>query len=129
MYLLDTDIIIWILRGNNNVVDRIKTIVKDNQITVSVLTVAEVYQHIFPKELDHAERLFSSYVLFPVDARIARNGGFYWQELHKKLKTLSIVDCLIAATAKEHDAILLTLNTRHFPMKDIRVRDPLKIQN
>lgn len=121
MYLLDTDIVIWILRGNQNVAEFVASSVKQELIGVSAMTVAEVYQHIFPKEITNCEQLFTTYEIYPIDERIARNGGLYWQEYHKKYLGISIADCLIAATVKEYSLILMTLNTKHFPMNDIRI--------
>jgi len=57
---------------------------------------------------------------------IAKQGGFYWQQFHKKLQNLSLADCLIAGTANANSLILVSLNTKHFPMKDIRILNPLK---
>ena len=125
MYLIDTDIIIWILRGRQDIIELIFRIIGKRESAISTITIAEVYQHIFPKEIPIAEKTFSLYEIYPVSAGIARSGGLYWQEYHKKLHKLSIADCLIAATANEYNLSLLTLNTRHFPMKDIKVMNPL----
>lgn len=127
MYLLDTDIIIWILRGNQDIARSIDIFVGDSQVAASVVSIAEVYQHIFPKEIPWAEELFASYTLYSVDPVIARHGGLYWQEFSKKLRALSITDCLIAATARQHNVTLLTLNVRHFPMSDLIVIKPPRI--
>lgn len=123
MYLLDTDIIIWILRGNTVIAKQIDLFVKGEAVAASVISLAEVYQHIFLKEIPWTEELFSSYQLLPIDVAIARHGGLYWQEFFKKVH-VSITDCLIAATARQYALILLTLNTRHFPMLDIHVHNP-----
>lgn len=121
MYLCDSDIIIWILRGNQRIADAVSVLVGKTQPTVSAITVAEVYQHVFPKEIPSTEKLFSTYNVYSVDASIARAGGLYWQHYCKRFATLSIADCIIAATAREHNLTLATLNTRHFPMDDIKL--------
>jgi predicted nucleic acid-binding protein len=54
---------------------------------------------------------------------VAKQGRFYWQQFHKKLQNLSLADCLIAATANVHEVTLVTLNRKHFPMKDIKLLD------
>ena len=125
MYLLDTCIIIWILRGDQRIAHHVDTLVRNELVGASVMSIAEVYQHIFPQEIPWAEECFSSYVLYPIDQAIARHGGLYWQEFSKKFRSLSIADCLIAATARQHELTLLTLNTRHFVMPDIQVMSPL----
>lgn len=126
MFLVDTDIIIWLLRGNQNVLIRTRQIIENHVVYLSTITVAEVYQHIFPKEIVNAEELFSNYTILPVTIEVAKRGGLYWQNYQKNLKALSLPDCLIAATAFESKLTILTLNTRHFPMTDIKVLHPLK---
>lgn len=50
----------------------------------------------------------------PVTDRIAERGGIIAAELRDKGKTGGQFDTLLAATALEHDLILVTRNVRHF---------------
>ena len=115
------------LRGHQEVARLVKRVVGDMPVGASVVSVAEVYQHIFPKEISSAELLFASYILYPVELAIARSAGLYWQEYQKKFQTMSLADCLIAATVRQFHMTLLTFNTRHFPMTDITVRNPRRL--
>lgn len=124
MYLLDTDVVIWILRGRQDIIQKISALKDDSPVCLSVLTIAEIYQNIFPSELIATEDHLNKYILFDVDQKIAKTGGLYWQQYAKQLKNLSLTDCLIAATANTNDLVLVTLNTKHFPMKDIQVMNP-----
>lgn len=124
MYLLDTDLLIWVLRGRSEVVEKISLLKTESKLSISVITIAEVFQNIFPSEITETEKYINLHVIFDVDAKIAKAGGLYWREHKKKLKNLSLTDCLIAATAKSYSSTLVTLNTKHFPMKDIQVLDP-----
>lgn len=36
--------------------------------------------------------------------------------------SLSVTDTLVAAIAKAHDAIIVTANIKHYPMKDIQAQ-------
>jgi|SRR3989344_3782576 len=126
MYLLDTDILIWILRGKKEVVNKISRLKDEAPLGLSVITIAEIYKNIFPSELITTEDHLSHYVIFDVNQQIAKMAGLYWQEYSKKLKNLSLSDCLIAAAANTNSATLVSLNARHFPMKDIRVLNPVK---
>lgn len=47
--------------------------------------------------------------------------GLYHQQYSKQFKNLSLTDCLIAGTANVNDLTLVSLNTKHFPMKDYEV--------
>ncbi len=127
MYLVDTNIVIWLLRGEKPYIKWFERVKQDTTLFVSAVTVAEVYKNVFPSELSNTEQLFNDFETLNVTFAIGKLGGLYWNEYNKRLKTLHIIDCIIAATASEQDLTLLTLNTRHFPMDDIKVLDPLKI--
>ena len=125
MYLLDTDVLIWILRGNQLLTQKIFEFSEESTLALSVISIAEVYKNIFPAELTTTEEHLSNYVMLDVDAKIAKVAGLYWQEHSKKLRKLSLADCLIAATANVNNATLVSLNTKHFPMRDIKTINPL----
>lgn len=126
MYLIDTDLVIWVLRNNLPCVEILQKFKDKAPLSLSTVTIAEIYKNVFPSELARTEGVLDEFDNLDTTAAIAKQAGFYWQEYRKKLDKLSIIDCIIAATAREHDLTLLTLNTRHFPMADIRVLDPLK---
>lgn len=123
MYLIDTDIIIWVLRENQKYVDLLKNLARKGFLTISTITIAEIYKNIYPAELLKTEKLLNELQSFDVTSQIAKQAGLYWQEYSKKLKNLSLIDCLIAATASVNEATLVSLNTKHFPMKDIKLLD------
>jgi len=127
MYVLDTDIVIWILREDRRIISAISKIVGKGTTGISTITIAEVYKFAFASEFSMIEEFIDQQQIFPVSADIAKESGLYWQQFHKKLLNLSVIDCIIAATAKAYKANLLTLNTRHFPMLDIKIKNPLKI--
>lgn len=119
MYLLDTDVLIWILRGNTQLTQTVRALARKQTLAVSVVSVAEIYKNIFPSELSTVEEFLSAHQILDVDAKIAKNAGLYWQEYHKQVSGMGLIDCMIAATAKSHRATLFSLNTKHFPMQDI----------
>ena len=120
MYLLDTDILIWILRDNQRIIKKISNLRHKASISISVISIAEIYQNVFPSELTDTEDLINEHIIFGVDQKIAKLGGLYWQEYSKKLNNLTIADCLIAATANLNGLTLVSLNKKHFPMKDFK---------
>lgn len=121
MIILDTDVVIWVLRGNTSLVSALhRTVIKETT-GISTLTTAELYQNIFPSEIPAVEDFINHQEIFVVSTEIAKLAGLYWNEYHRDLKKLSLVDCLIAATAKVHQAKLATLNVKHFPMPDIEL--------
>ncbi|KKR33474.1 MAG: putative ribonuclease VapC [Candidatus Gottesmanbacteria bacterium GW2011_GWC2_39_8] len=126
MYILDTNILIWVLRKNKTFVDLYHSLKHETLVSISTITVAEIYKNVLPNESVDTEELLNDFKIWDVTSTIARRGGLYWQQFMKKSKNLNILDCLIVATAKEHELTLVTLNSRHFPMDDIKVLDPGK---
>lgn len=125
MYILDSDVIIWLLRRKQEIVDAVNNISSHNQTGISTITIAEVYKNMFPEETENTELVIEKQQIFVVTSEIARSAGTYWNKFHKKCLGLSLPDCIIAATAQNEKAKLLTLNDRHFPMKDIEIYNPL----
>lgn len=124
MYVIDTDIIIWVLRGNKIYEDFLQNLKNKGPLSISTITIAEIYKNIFPSEIVKTEHVLSELEMWDVTPSIAKIAGFYWQEYSKKLKNLNLTDCLIAATANVNHATLVSLNTKHFPMKDIQKLKP-----
>ncbi len=124
MFILDTDVIIWLFRNNPDKIAAIKVVINKEVTIISTITVAEFCQNIFPSEVIAFEDLLNNLTIIPVDLPVAKLAGAYWQEHHKKLKNLSLDDCLVAATAKQQNAKVLTYNRHHFPMSDIKVVTP-----
>jgi predicted nucleic acid-binding protein len=126
MYLLDTDVLIWVLRGKKDIVDKVSELKNKSPLGISVISTAEIYKNIFPSELTVTEDFLEQHIIFDVDQKIAKTAGLYWQQYVKQLKNLSLTDCLIAGTANVNSLILVSLNTKHFPMKDIQLLNPVK---
>lgn len=126
MYLIDTDIIIWILRENKKYQDFLQKISEKEPLAISTITIAEIYKNVYPSEILKTENLISELPSLDVTSSVAKQAGLYWQQYVSKLKNLSITDCIIAATANVNNATLVSLNIKHFPMKDIQILNPLK---
>lgn len=121
MYLIDTDIIIWVLRNNQKYVNLLIKLTHKGTLYISTITIAEIYKNIYPEELIKTEDLLNELQSLDVTPSIAKQAGFYWQEYSKKLQNLNITDCLIAATANINDLTIVSLNKKHFPMKSIKL--------
>lgn len=120
MYLLDTDVIIWILRGRSEIVEKVSHLSTQAPLAISVITIAEIYKNIFPAEIAKTEELIYQHLIFDVNQKIAKLGGLYWQQYAKTHQTISLTDCLIAATVNLNNCTLMSLNLKHFPMHDIK---------
>lgn len=101
--------------------DRISELKKKSELTISVISIAEIYRNIFPSEIIETEEFIKKHVIFDVDTETAKMAGLYWKKYHKNLQNLSLADCLIAATANINKLTVVSLNKKHFPMKDIKL--------
>lgn len=63
--------------------------------------------------------------ILPIDTTVAREAGRLEDEAAKMGRHPGLADVLIAATARIHDLIVLTANTRHFELLPIKVINPL----
>lgn len=124
-YLLDSDVSIWIMRGNEKMIDMVSKLTGNSPAVISILTVAEIYKNSLPSEESSNQRFFELHNQLSVDFSVARIAGEYWQK-YRSINS-NIVDYLIAATCKDRRLVLLTRNVKHFPMKDIKVIDPITV--
>lgn len=112
--LLDTDVLVEYLRGRQRAIEYLEGLSSDPSI--SVISVAELFTGV---KGDEEERVLKQFLLvfsiLPVNEKIARLGGLYRREYRPSHGTGS-ADALIAATAEEDGASLVTFNRRHFPM-------------
>ena len=123
-YLIDTDIIIDHLRGVERARDFLKQIKSEEaEILYSVITKAELYAGIRSKEEENMAALLGSMKEVGIDGEIAAAAGRYKNKYHAS-HGLLLPDALIAASAKHVGAVLVTLNKKHYPMRDITIKTP-----
>ncbi|HLB56413.1 MAG TPA: type II toxin-antitoxin system VapC family toxin [Coxiellaceae bacterium] len=112
--LIDTNVIIDYLRNNAQAADYLENL--SASIVLSTISVAEIYAGIRNgAEEQTVENLLRTMIILPVDHAIASVGGSFCKK-YKNSHGVGLADALIAATAQQHEAILVTLNTKHFPM-------------
>ena len=112
--LLDTDVLIEYLRGRSEAVEYLESLTSD--LHLSVISVAELFAGVKDdKEEKFLNQLLQTFVILPVTEKAARLGGLYRRDYRPSHGT-GLADALIAATAEETGADLVTFNQRHFPM-------------
>jgi len=131
-YLIDSDVLIWHLRGHQPTVQLLRTLVQKSRqeevvlpLGCSVISVFEVWAGMRRGEKAATERLLSSLERYPVDEVIAKQAADYYQAFVKQGVTLHIADLMIAATALEYQLTLVSYNYDHFPMEGIRIHTPM----
>lgn len=113
--LIDTDIIIDHLRGYKPATEYLLK-KKSSMLFISAMTVAELYAGMGNQHEETAvDKILNLFQIMPIDHDISIAGGHLCKK-HKKSHGTGLADALIAATALHHEAILVTLNTKHFPM-------------
>lgn len=118
--LLDTDIIIENFKGNDEVFMKIKGLKDEKALFyISPISIAEVYAGLRTGEEMVVADFFGSVTCLPIDGNIAIKAGEYLR-LFSKSHGLEIADAFIAAVSFRNQTRLLTLNRRHYPMRDIR---------
>ena len=123
-YLIDTDVVIEILRGKENEISYMKLLNKKGKaIFYSPITKAEIFHGIREGEEKEVNLLFQSMECIPITEGIGEKAGLYLKDYHRS-HNLQLGDGLIAATAYISSSNLLTFNYKHYPMKDIKIVVP-----
>jgi len=111
--IIDTDVLIWYLRGN----ERARTIVEGNiPFSISVVTYMELIQGMKSKM---EFKLFQKQIhkwntdIIQIDKEISSRAMFYVQE-YSLSHSMMLADALIAATVVQNSDKLLTANDRHY---------------
>lgn len=116
-YLLDTDILISFSKNYDPILPFIQKLIDStDEIGVCPINVAEFYAGIPPRQHPLWNTFFASLLYWPITQKIAQQAGMWRYEFARKGKILTTADTLIAAVAKEQNAILITGNAKDYPM-------------
>ena len=120
--LVDTDVLIWYLRGNEKAY---RAIVSESGLCISVITYMELVQGMRNKtELNYLRRSLRQWnaKLLYISEEISAKAMFYVEQYYLS-HSLQIVDALIGATAVVHSLPIFTGNDRHYRIvKDIEIK-------
>jgi predicted nucleic acid-binding protein len=120
--LFDTDILIWIQRGNHRAAALVEG---EEERCISVLTYIELLQGAREKRqheliLDFLREY--SFRILPLSENIGHRAAIYIEE-YSLSHGLWAGDAMIAATATENGLTLCTTNARHYrPIKELKLR-------
>jgi tRNA(fMet)-specific endonuclease VapC len=119
MYVLDTDVCVFLLRGRaSGVAARLRQSNAD-EIAVTAITAAElrygaVHSGNPPRNLEQVERFLAPLEILPFDSLAASHFAAIKQHLASTGNVIGPMDLLIAATSRANAATLATNNTREF---------------
>ena len=119
--LIDTDVIIWYMRGNENAR---KTLEKLTGFTISVVTYMELVQGMRNKKelsvLRKSLKLWDTKLIY-ITEEISSKAMFYVEQ-HYLSHSVELADALIGATAVSYSIPLLTGNDKHYKIvKEIKL--------
>jgi len=127
VYLLDADVLIGHLLQRPDSVELLKTLVRGgHELAVASITVLEIYVGMRPEEEKRTRALLESLQVYALDSKIARIAGDYIRTYRKRNLKLSTPDAIIAATAVANHLVVVTYNSAHYPMPEIRFYPALR---
>jgi len=119
LIIFDTDILIWILRNREDIVQQAKNLIKETNgyVYITPIQVAELYAGARKKEIRQIENLLNAFKKIEIDENIGKLAGNFMNK-YRKSHGVELADSLIAASCKFYNFKLWTLNKKHYPMMD-----------
>ena len=122
VFLLDSTVHIHWIRHERVVLDWLKeAIANDDDLLTSAVSVSEVYAGAHPRELFVWRQYFSGLSVVGVDHGDGVVAGRLRYDLARQGRQLHVADSLIAATALERRATVVTANTKDFAITGVPV--------
>jgi tRNA(fMet)-specific endonuclease VapC len=118
MFLLDTDTIIYSLKGNPDVKKALGEHLRD-PMGVSVITLMELYYGAYKSRkivanLARIRAIENAFEVVPISQEAAQTFGELKAALEKQGTPLDDFDLILAACALSHNFTLVTNNVKHF---------------
>jgi predicted nucleic acid-binding protein len=118
MYLLDTDTIIFSLKGHAGVGKNLREHFHD-PMKISVVTLMELYYGAYKSQrvagnLAKIKTLENSFEVIPIGRELVEIFGIYKAKLEKGGTPLDDFDLILASCALAHNLELVTNNIKHF---------------
>ncbi len=120
--LVDTDVLIWYLKGNENAYQVIEN---SSNFFISVVTYMELVQGMRNKKelnnLRKALHIWNAKILY-ISEEISAKAMFYVEQ-HFLSHSMQLADALIGATAIAYGNPVLTGNDKHYKiLKDLKIK-------
>ena len=121
MIVIDSDVLIWILRENEAVKTRFTELVVETNgyVFITPVQVAEIYAGIREKEKIRTERFLESLNIINIDKEVGKLAGEFIRVCGKS-HNVTMADALIGSAARLNGFKLWTLNKKHYPMLEAK---------
>ena len=121
--LIDTDVLIWYMKGNENAY---KVIENSGNFFISVVTYMELVQGMRNKNelntLRRALHAWNTKILY-ISEEISIKAMFFVEQ-HYLSHSIQLADALIGATAISHGIPILSGNDKHYKiLKDVQIKN------
>jgi len=115
--ILDTDVLIWFLRGNEKATE---AVVESLPFSISIVTYMELLQGMRNKrEMEKLKKAFRSMnvTILPINESISFRAVQFVEE-YALSHSMELADALIASTCIEENDVLFTANDKHYKHVD-----------
>jgi len=120
--IFDTDIIIWIQRGNKKAGELVDS---DNDRCISIISYMELLQNAHQKQQQIIIKNYikeMDFTILPLSETIGHRASIYIEEYSLSFG-ISADDALIAATAIENNQTLISGNAKHYkPIRELNFK-------
>lgn len=114
-FLLDSDVIIWHLRGRKEVTEMLKGMQRYGVPGCSAISILEVEMGVKKGEEEKTNRFLKALKVFDVSREVASKAAQIVRDHKSKGLTLGLGDAIIAGTCLINNLILVTYNRKHYP--------------
>lgn len=120
---IDSDILIWHLRGNKKALNFFGKLNQNLQYKfwIGAMQRAEIVFFMRDTEKNNTLRFLSYFKTSPVSEKIIDKAGELYQKWNSS-HGIDINDAILAATVQETGGIIFCQNVKHYPMPDILVQ-------
>lgn len=123
--MLDTTALIDFSKGHEPSHTRILAMIEaGDDVGVCAVIVAEFYAGLPPETAPVWDALFAALSFWDTGRQAAMQAGRDRYELARRGRTVAVTDALIAATARQYGATVITTNAKDFPWADLRLLSP-----
>ena len=119
MVVLDTDLLVALLRGNEEAIEKIKNIEEQGEVCITPITSYELYKGVYlssntAKNLIQVNNLLNNIKILYFDLESSKISSKIYSYLKKKGALTNIMDQMIAAIVISKNEALTTRNLRHY---------------